>query len=92
MRAKAHSKLPESVKIAGYVFIFSGALMSTTNHTSNVVELQAKDLPAHCPNPAMPLWSSHPRVFLDLSHGGSATCSYCGTQYKLAPGTVIKAH
>lgn len=56
-----------------------------------VVELQAKDLPAHCPNPAMPLWSSHPRVYLDLSHG-AATCSYCGTQYKLAPGTVLKVH
>ncbi len=56
-----------------------------------IVELQAKDLPAHCPNPAMPLWSSHPRVYLDLSHG-AATCSYCGTQYKLAPGTVLKAH
>lgn len=56
------------------------------------VELQASDLPAHCPNPAMPLWSSHPRVYLDLSHGGSATCSYCGTVYKLAPGTVLKAH
>ena len=57
-----------------------------------VVELQAKDLPAYCPNPAMPLWSSHPKVFLDLSHGGSATCAYCGTQYKLAAGTVLKAH
>jgi uncharacterized Zn-finger protein len=30
------------------------------------VELGEKDLPAHCPNPAMPLWSSHPRVFLDF--------------------------
>lgn len=56
------------------------------------IELQAKDLPAYCPNPAMPLWSSHPRVYLDLSHDGAATCSYCGTQYKLAPGTVLKAH
>lgn len=56
------------------------------------VELQAKDLPAYCPNPAMPLWSSHPKVFLDLSHGGIATCAYCGTQYKLAAGTVLKAH
>jgi uncharacterized Zn-finger protein len=62
-----------------------------TTHAA-AIELQAKDLPAHCPNPAMPLWSSHPRVYLDLSHGGSATCSYCGTQYKLAPGTVMKAH
>ncbi|MEB0216516.1 MULTISPECIES: zinc-finger domain-containing protein [unclassified Undibacterium] len=70
--------------------------MSTpTSHaasTGNVVELAAKDLPAYCPNPAMPLWSSHPRVYLDLSHGGHAACAYCGTEYKLAPGTVLKAH
>lgn len=69
--------------------------MHTTQATTPaaaVIELQAKDLPAHCPNPAMSLWSSHPRVYLDLSHGGKATCSYCGTQYKLAPGTVLKAH
>ena len=68
------------------------ATTSPTKTPAAVVELQAKDLPAHCPNPAMPLWSSHPRVYLDLSHGGSATCSYCGTQYKLAPGTILKAH
>lgn len=63
----------------------------SANKPATVVELQAKDLPAYCPNPAMPLWSSHPRVYLDLSHG-SANCAYCGTQYKLAPGTVLKAH
>lgn len=57
-----------------------------------VVELKAGDLPAFCPNPLMPLWSSHPRVFLDLSHTGSAACAYCGTRYRLAPGTVIKGH
>ncbi|MDO8178722.1 MAG: zinc-finger domain-containing protein [Undibacterium sp.] len=65
---------------------------TSVNTPVAVVELQAKDLPAHCPNPAMPLWSSHPRVFLDLAHGGTATCPYCGTQYKLAAGTVLKAH
>lgn len=57
-----------------------------------VVELGAGDLPAYCPNPAMPLWSTHPRVFLDLAHTGNAACPYCGTRYRLAPGTVIKGH
>src|SRR4051794_2133802 len=42
--------------------------------TYPVVELEAKDLPAYCPNPAMPLWSSHPRVFLDFDHHGHAKC------------------
>ena len=57
-----------------------------------VVELSAGDLPAFCPNPLMPLWSSHPRVYLDLAHTGSAACAYCGTRYRLAPGTVVKGH
>ena len=56
------------------------------------VELDGKDLPAHCPNPAMPLWSSHPRVFLDFGHDGIAKCQYCGTEYHLKPGTVLAHH
>lgn len=35
-----------------------------------------------CPNPSMPLWSSHPKVFLDAS-SGSAVCPYCGMHYVL---------
>ncbi|AKM29640.1 hypothetical protein AB870_05120 [Pandoraea faecigallinarum] len=56
-----------------------------------VVEIGGEDLPAYCPNPKMPLWSSHPRVYIDVSHG-EAACSYCGTRYRLKPGTVIKGH
>ncbi|MGV4870661.1 zinc-finger domain-containing protein, partial [Burkholderia pseudomallei] len=44
-----------------------------------LIELTAKDLPAYCPNPAMPRWSAHPRVFIDVSHG-EARCPYCGTR------------
>ncbi|MBM3389825.1 MAG: zinc-finger domain-containing protein [Betaproteobacteria bacterium] len=39
-----------------------------------------------CPNPRMPLWSGHPRVFIDLSHEGHGKCPYCGTEYRLKPG------
>jgi uncharacterized Zn-finger protein len=39
----------------------------------------------------MPLWSSHPKVFIDLSHNGTGRCPYCGTTYKLAPGVKIAA-
>lgn len=56
------------------------------------VQLDGKDLPAHCPNPNMPHWSSHPRVFLELDAHGAAKCPYCGTQYQLKPGAVVKAH
>jgi len=39
-----------------------------------------------CPNPAMPLWSSHPRVFLDIAPVGEVMCPYCGTVYILQGG------
>ena len=47
------------------------------------VEVDAADLPVYCPNPAMPLWSSHPRVYLEIAATGSAMCPYCGTRYAL---------
>jgi uncharacterized Zn-finger protein len=56
------------------------------------VELDGKDLPAFCPNPAMALWSSHPRVFLDFGHGEVAKCPYCGTEYRVKPGTAVAPH
>ena len=49
------------------------------------VEVEPKDLPVFCPNPRMPLWSSHPRVFLDLETG-ETMCPYCGTRYRLKGG------
>ena len=61
------------------------------------IELQAKDLtPAgetFCPNPkaGMQLWNTHPRVFLDLSHG-EAKCPYCGTVYQLKAGETVRAN
>ncbi len=51
-----------------------------------VVVVQAKDLPVYCPNPAMPLWSSHPRVYLDVVDEGEVLCPYCGTRYRLEGG------
>ena len=45
-----------------------------------------KDIPVFCPNPGMPLWSSHPRVFLDITDEGEAKCPYCGTIYILRGG------
>ena len=57
-----------------------------------VVELAAKDLPAFCPNPQMPVWSHHPRVFLDVATSGEAMCPYCGTRYRLKAGEAAKGH
>ena len=58
-----------------------------------VVELVAADLQGpgvvFCPNPRMPLWSNHPRVFIDVAGSGSGKCPYCGTEYRLKAGEVV---
>lgn len=64
--------------------------MSTTQQAA--VELEAKDLPAFCPNKAMTLWSEHPRVFLDVATNGHAKCPYCGTEYTLKGGPAKHGH
>lgn len=56
------------------------------------IELDGEDLPASCPNKKMPLWSSHPKVFLDVTTTGQAACPYCGTQYKLKEGAHVGGH
>jgi len=61
-----------------------------------VVEVTAKDLTGpgavYCPNPKMPLWSGHPRVFLDIGTTGEVQCPYCGTVYRLKPGEKVSGH
>jgi uncharacterized Zn-finger protein len=66
--------------------------MLEATQNSAFVELDGTDLPAYCPNPAMPIWSSHPRVYLELGHSGEAKCPYCGTLYRLKPGATVKGH
>ena len=63
---------------------------------SPVVEVGEEDLcgpgAVFCPNPKMPLWSTHPRVYLEIGTTGVVMCPYCGTTYALKPGTVQHAH
>jgi uncharacterized Zn-finger protein len=60
---------------------------------SALVELLAAELQGpgvvFCPNPKMPLWSNHPRVFIDVATTGSGKCPYCGTEYKLKAGEKV---
>jgi uncharacterized Zn-finger protein len=60
------------------------------------VELTAAELQGpgviFCPNPKMPLWSNHPRVFIDVATVGVGKCPYCGTEYRLKPGEKVHAH
>ena len=63
------------------------------------VEVAASDLQGpgvvFCPNPKMPLWSNHPRVFIDLAHEHEGRhegkCPYCGTVYRLKAGEKVHA-
>ena len=61
------------------------------NKSSNV-ELLASDLNSqggiYCPNQKadMKIWNSHPKVYLDIAHGGEAKCPYCSTVYTLKAG------
>ncbi len=60
------------------------------------LELAAADLVGpgvtFCPNPRMPLWSSHPRVFIDVAKTGEGQCPYCGTVYRLKAGEKVHGH
>jgi uncharacterized Zn-finger protein len=63
-----------------------------TDSKQTPIELDGHDLPAACPSPKMALWSSHPKVYLDVTKTGEAKCPYCGTEYKLKAGTVLSHH
>ena len=60
------------------------------------VELAATDLVGpgvvFCPNPRMPLWSNHPKVFIDVATTGEGKCPYCGTVYRLKAGEKLHTH
>jgi len=64
--------------------------MSTSTEPRAVVELAASELMGsgvtHCPHPKMPLWNSHPKVFIDVAAHGEGRCPYCGTVYRLKAG------
>ena len=65
----------------------------TPQRTDAVVELDGSDLLGNgatfCPNPRMPLWSNHPKVFIDVTTTGEGKCPYCGTVYKLKAGAHV---
>jgi len=66
-----------------------------TNEAKSVVELAASDLQGPgvvaCPNPKMALWSTHPKVFIDVTSTGEGRCPYCGTVYRMKAGEKVPA-
>ena len=67
-------------------------MAETSKPALPIIEVTTKDLPLYCPNPAMPLWSSHPRVFLDVAGEGESMCPYCGTRYRLTGSAQKRGH
>lgn len=58
----------------------------------NTVFVEAKDLPIYCPGPKAPLWSMHPRVFIEVAKTGKGLCPYCSTTYQLKDGEITHGH
>lgn len=52
-------------------------------NSQTLVEVTRDELPVHCPTSDSSLWNSHPRVYIPLDDAPEATCSYCGTVYRL---------
>ncbi|MFK7859893.1 MAG: zinc-finger domain-containing protein [Granulosicoccus sp.] len=52
-------------------------------NAQSFVEVTRDELPIHCPTPNSSLWDSHPRVYIPLDDAPEASCSYCGTIYRL---------
>lgn len=69
--------------------------MSTTQHVAPI-EVSANELQGPgviaCPNPKMRLWSTHPKVFIDVTTTGEGICPYCSTVYRLSPGAKVPGH
>jgi uncharacterized Zn-finger protein len=61
-------------------------MSGTSDNTRRVIEVEASQLPLHCPLPEHAPWNTHPRVFLAIEKTGEALCPYCGTLYKLKGG------
>ncbi|MBI2397217.1 MAG: zinc-finger domain-containing protein [Xanthomonadales bacterium] len=58
------------------------ANVSRSANSERTYAVKRADLPVSCPAPDMPLWNSHPRVYLPLEDQPEARCMYCGALYQ----------
>ena len=60
--------------------------MSATQNQKQLetITVTASDLPVYCPGPNSPLWSMHPRVYIEIEKNGTASCPDCSATYQLA--------
>ena len=58
-------------------------MSATPNQKIETITVTAADLPLYCPGPKAPLWSMHPRVYIEIEKEGIASCPYCSASYQL---------
>lgn len=58
----------------------------------DIILVGADDLPVYCPGPKAPLWSQHPRIYIEIVKNGVAKCQYCGAKYALKEGEKVHGH
>ncbi|WP_373282103.1 zinc-finger domain-containing protein [Chitinimonas koreensis] len=62
-------------------------------NTQTKIEVEAKDLPLHCPMPDMVKWNAHPRVYLPIEATGEARCptaARCTRSRAAQPATITR--
>ena len=57
-----------------------------TQH-AEIITVSESNLPVYCPGPQSPLWSLHPRVYIEIEKNGIASCPYCSATYQLKKQT-----
>ncbi len=57
--------------------------MMNQSANNKLTHVKNSDLPLSCPTKNSDTWNQHPKVYLDLSKTGQATCQYCGATYVL---------
>lgn len=58
----------------------------------DIIRVGAEDLPVYCPGPKAPLWSQHPRIYIEIVKNGVSRCQYCGALYALREGEKVHGH
>ena len=58
-------------------------MSAIANKKIETVVVTEGDLPVYCPGPNAPLWSMHPRVYIEIEKEGHASCPYCSAKFQL---------
>lgn len=65
---------------------------NVTTPKDTPINIDGGDLPLYCPGPKSPLWSMHPRVYIEIAHDGNAICPYCSAHYVVDRNTIPSEH